>query len=141
MSYYLDKLLFEDENAFRGIVYFLEGNDAIKIGYTTHLGKRLADLNTSSPFPITLCEYARADKQVERELHKLLASERLNGEWFKASDKVWDMIELVSAFLEMEFSDEVELGVDGRDSHILTVEELREIVARPYYWDEPHDAA
>lgn len=118
----------------RGIVYFAEGGDGIKIGYTTDLGKRLADLRTAAASNITVAEYARAGKDVERELHRLLASEHIAREWFRDTDKTVDLMYLISDFLD-KFDDDID-GMDGRDCHILTVEELRDIVARPYWWSE-----
>ncbi len=59
-------------------------------------------------------------------------SERIKGEWFRQSDKTMDLIYLISDFLET-FDDNDE-DQDGRDVHELTVEELHDIMARPYYW-------
>jgi hypothetical protein len=130
----LDQIYAADENAPRGIVYFLEcgGDDAVKVGYTTHLWKRIGDLRTSSAKPLTLMDYVRADKRVEKALHLALKSERLTGEWFKASDKTLDLLYMVSDFIET-FDDNDE-DTDGRDAHVLTLDELQEVMARPYHW-------
>lgn len=116
----------------RGIIYFIQANDTVKVGYTTHLYKRLADLNTSSPVKLTLMDYVRGAKNVEAALHRELASERLSGEWFKATDKTMDLLDLISDFVET--FDDNDDDTDGRDLHVLTVEELRAVIARPYYW-------
>lgn len=130
----LEEIYETDPAAPRGIVYFIESAGRVKIGYTTHLGKRLADLNTSSPTKLTVMDYARADKAVERMLHAELASERVVGEWFRLSDKTQDLLFLISDFLET--FDDNEEDTDGRDRHILTVDEVRDIIARPYHWVE-----
>jgi len=113
-------------------VYFIEGDSAVKIGYSTDMYKRLADLRTGSKEPMVLIDYAMAGREVERELHRILASERLSGEWFKTTDKTMDLIWLISDFLET-FDDNDE-DIDGRDTHVLTLEELADIQARPYWW-------
>jgi hypothetical protein len=133
MSRALEYLLYDDPNEFRGVVYFIEGSSSIKVGFTTALGKRLADLRTGSAESLSLMDYARAGKDVEAELHKILASERLSGEWFAFTDKTEDLIYLISDFLET-FDDEDDRLLDGRDTHILTVDELRHLVANPYFW-------
>lgn len=114
------------------VVYFLEAPGAFKIGFSTHLYKRLADLRTSSAVKITLYDYVLGDRRLEKELHRILASERMSGEWFADSDKTVDLISLISDYLETFDDDENDL--DGRDVHVLTVEELHDIMARPYYW-------
>jgi len=122
-----------DENAHRGIVYFITADDdTVKVGYTTHLGKRFADLKTGSSKAMAIMDYVRADKRVEAAIHKELQSERLSGEWFKETDKTLDLLYLISDFVET-FDDNDE-DTDGRDAHIFTVEELHDIIARPYFW-------
>lgn len=116
----------------QAIVYFITGGDAVKIGYSTTVYKRLGDLQSASSEPLTLADYALGTRRLEKELHKLLASERIKGEWFRQSDKTMDLIYLISDFLEL-FDDDDE-DRDGRDVHELTVEELHDIMARPYYW-------
>jgi hypothetical protein len=124
----------DDPITHRGIVYFIGSGDAIKIGYSTDLQKRIADLKTGAAADIELLDYARAGRDVERELHSILASERIRGEWFKASDKTEDIMDLISDFLDDEFSDEDDRCLDGRDAHILMVAELRRVAANPYFW-------
>lgn len=134
MTRALADLLDDDPDGFRGIVYFIEDAEtSIKVGFTTDLGKRLADLRTASAGSLSIMDYARAGKDVEAEIHKLLASERLNGEWFNYTDKTVDLIYLISDFLDT-FDDEDDRCLDGRDSHILTIDELRHLVANPYFW-------
>lgn len=133
MTRALADLLDDDPDEFRGIVYFIEASSAIKVGFTTDLGKRLADLRTSSAESLSIMDYARAGKEVEAEIHRILASERRSGEWFAATDKTVDLIYLISDFLDT-FDDEDDRCLDGRDSHVLTVEELRHLVANPYFW-------
>lgn len=122
----------DDEPVRREFVYFIESDDAIKIGYSTDMYKRLADLRTGSNGHLSLIDYALAARPIERELHRILASERLTGEWFKATDKTMDLVYLISDFLET--FDDNDGDTDGRDTHILTLEELADIQARPYWW-------
>ena len=70
-----------------GYVYFIaaEGSDRVKIGFTGgQVAKRLADLQTGSPFPLKLIGAIRAESQAtEKKVHLALNSARLVGEWFK----------------------------------------------------------
>jgi hypothetical protein len=126
-----------DDPTHRGVVYFITSGETVKIGYTTHLGKRLGDLKTGSPISMTVMDYVRADKSIEAALQKALQSERLSGEWFTMSDKTQDLLYMVSDFVET-FDDDTE-DLDGRDAHILTMAELLDMMARPYHWAPVND--
>lgn len=80
------------------ILYVIEakGKEMVKIGITNDLGKRLSGLNTSSPFPL-IVKYsfelndAEAEKQ-EKNLHHEFRDTRLNGEWFKKTVFMEEML-------------------------------------------------
>lgn len=121
-----------DTDDHRGVVYFAVSGDAIKVGYTTDVAKRIADLRTGSAKNIEMLDYVRAGRDVEIEIHRLLSDHRLRGEWFKY-DEAEELMDLISDFIDT-FDDEDDRCLDGRDSHILTVEELLHLVANPYFW-------
>lgn len=124
-----------DQPDFKGMVYFIASTDRVKIGYTTHLGKRLADLNTGSPVELFVMDYVRANKRVEAALHDELSSQRVVGEWFELSDRTQDLLFAVSDFVET--FDDNDNDLDGRDQHVLTEDELRRIIEKPYFWAPP----
>lgn len=59
-----------------------EGTPAVKIGVTTDLRKRLKDLQTGSPIPLTLLWKTPGTRGLEAEVHTFLDPYRTHGEWF-----------------------------------------------------------
>lgn len=65
------------------LVYFIrENSGAVKIGCTNQIKHRLAGLQHTSPYPLTILALANGYKDLEKEIHKKLNSSRLKGEWF-----------------------------------------------------------
>lgn len=71
-----------------GKIYFIANgeNDLIKIGFTSDIGKRFADLKTGSPVSLTLIDCVPALKSTERWIHAFLKDQRSYGEWFEEDD-------------------------------------------------------
>lgn len=69
-------------------VYVLRSGPYFKIGRTTDISKRIAQLKIQLPFEVELFKVINTNysNQVERDLHKLYAHARVNGEWFQLSD-------------------------------------------------------
>lgn len=69
------------------IVYFVKHRNLspIKIGYTNDLTSRLNAFNNVAPYGIDVIGTIETDKpeRLEKQLHELLKSFRLNGEWFE----------------------------------------------------------
>lgn len=66
-----------------GWLYVIRSGDAIKIGFTSACPhKRTKALQTGSPTPLRLIGIKWATKAEEREMHRLLAAYRVQGEWF-----------------------------------------------------------
>lgn len=64
----------------QGVVYFIRSGTAVKIGKTLNLAQRLKDINAPETEVLaTEPGYTRR----ERELHRVFARHRLNGEWFR----------------------------------------------------------
>lgn len=70
------------------VVYFVRSANAIKIGVTTDLGKRIASIQTSTPYPVELIAAIPGDKALESELHATFANHRTSGEWFRLSPDI-----------------------------------------------------
>lgn len=69
------------------LVYFISfgSYDAIKIGYTDNLAKRLPDLQTGNPYELVVIATMSGTQKEEFELHDRFAGLRIrpNGEWFR----------------------------------------------------------
>jgi len=69
----------------RNHVYVVQGKDAVKLGVTSDLDGRLAQLQTGSPHRLDMVYSTRVAGDayaVEAEAHAMLARHRLSGEWF-----------------------------------------------------------
>ncbi len=77
------------------VTYFIEaiGTSRIKIGKTNHVPRRLATLQTGSPFRLAI----RATTSIpERELHRRFRRDRVSGEWFTFTDEIAALIEEIN---------------------------------------------
>lgn len=119
---------------FRGKVYVILDKAAkmVKIGFTTDLPKRFADIRTGSSAELKLLHHFRAGRDVELAIHRHLASERVRGEWFRLSDKTHSLLDEVFDFLAVETDDE--------DRHILTITEVAKIIADPTFGMDEEEA-
>ncbi len=68
-------------------VYVIRAKEGMcKIGIAVDPNERVKALSTGSPFPLSVVEIFRVEaslaRSIERVAHHLLASKRLNGEWF-----------------------------------------------------------
>lgn len=65
------------------VVYFIgNGGRAIKIGTSTEVGDRFRALQSASADKLEFLGCVAASGKHEREIHKMLANFRLEGEWF-----------------------------------------------------------
>ena len=77
------------------VTYFIEaiGTGRIKIGKTNDVPRRLATLQTGSPFRLAI----RATTSIpERELHRRFRRNRVSGEWFTFTDEIAALIEEIN---------------------------------------------
>lgn len=72
-------LLFND-----GYIYFVQMGlvGPIKIGYTRNVNKRIASLQTASPYRLILLCVMPGTEDYEKDIHEGLDEIRLEGEWF-----------------------------------------------------------
>lgn len=80
----------------------------IKIGCASDPVARLAQLQTASPYPLSLIGYVPGGEKLERELHQKYAHLRLRGEWFDCTVELEQ--ELIDMVLDYEDSIEGELA-------------------------------
>ena len=70
-------------------VYFISDGKNVKIGFTkSSVFKRVKQLSTGSATKLYVLGYIRGTKALEKELHIKFGNERLNLEWFKATDEL-----------------------------------------------------
>lgn len=74
-------------DAASSVVYFAQCGvgGPIKIGRTCDIARRLAELQTASPHPLTLLAATRGATRLERIFHEEFRHARIHGEWFKPS--------------------------------------------------------
>lgn len=74
----------------RGVVYFIEAEatDLVKVGFTTGLPKRMADLRTALPIALRLIAEVKGTRAKEFEIHRDLAPHRIRGEWFSKAPTI-----------------------------------------------------
>jgi len=77
-------------------IYFVQSIDGgpVKIGYTTQLPKRLADLRSMNPRFLVLLASMPGTEDDERRLHERFSTTRLHGEWFKSTT---DLVALIAS--------------------------------------------
>lgn len=84
----------------RSSVYIVERakDGAVKIGWTSDIIRRLAELRKDNVDEISLIGSAPADKPIELALHAHFADHRLDGEWFwiSANDAFRELVKRVS---------------------------------------------
>lgn len=114
-------------------VYFIEAeNGWIKIGYTKSIRERFLALRLGSPIPLQMLRAFECDgnhKQIEKKWHKLFASKRQHGEWFRLNERdkerilssaEWpdiDISELNTNVLSCEYCEKHFQGLKGLNSH------------------------
>jgi hypothetical protein len=69
----------------RGFIYFLWAGDAIKVGYSTNPFGRVSTLMTGVSAPMRMLFTVPGTVGDEKRLHRRLRSQRVRGEWFRAS--------------------------------------------------------
>jgi hypothetical protein len=78
-----------------GYIYFaqMENTGPIKIGISNDPNKRMATLNTSSPYPINLIYFTPGCEEDEKSIHWQFRDFLIRNEWFHPDKKIFRMIE------------------------------------------------
>jgi transcriptional regulator of acetoin/glycerol metabolism len=77
------------------MIYFIQaGNDGpIKIGWTTNgIKERLANLQTSSPYPLKLLGVMEGELKDELQLHRMFSEYLVTGEWYSSNKDLLNFI-------------------------------------------------
>ncbi len=84
----------------KSVVYFVQSDTGpIKIGVTSALKLRLAELQTGCPYALTLLLAIPGDQKVERRLHGFFSESRTKGEWFRPDEL---LMKFIAARLERQ---------------------------------------
>lgn len=74
-------------------VYFAVAYDRVKIGKADNVARRLREIGTSCPFPLSLVLVLEpGTMKVERYFHRLFRASRAHGEWFYMSEELVEFI-------------------------------------------------
>ncbi len=75
-------------------IYFVlcKEAQAVKIGVTNDVKKRLDSLQTANPFNLELLKFIEGNRSREQEIHKKFEHLKRNGEWFSYSQELREFI-------------------------------------------------
>lgn len=73
-------------------IIYSHQNKAVKIGYASDLASRISTIQISTPEELSLLFAFQGGREIEKELHQLLAKYRLRGEWFDFTSEVFQML-------------------------------------------------
>lgn len=75
----------------QSFIYFARAGSKVKIGISKNPNQRLCGIKTGSSSKVRIYYVTPGDLQKERDLHRLFAEYRVNGEWFifAASIREW----------------------------------------------------
>ncbi|TDR90352.1 GIY-YIG nuclease family protein [Enterovirga rhinocerotis] len=76
-----------------GKVYVVASGEHIKIGFASDPGRRLASLQTASPFKLVTVAIFAGSTLDERALHRRFAGQQAVGEWFRREGELAAWIE------------------------------------------------
>lgn len=82
----------EVDRYLRGQIYFVDGGDLIKIGFTTNMDRRMKALQAHSPCRLRIILVVQGSRIREAALHEKFAHLRMHGEWFKADLELHNFI-------------------------------------------------
>jgi hypothetical protein len=78
-----------------GWVYFIQGGDRVKVGWSRDVPRRLAQLQTASSEALKLLGTLPGTRERERAIHRMLAAIHVRGEWFHAEPGLLAMVPML----------------------------------------------
>ena len=76
-----------------GYVYFMDGGDTVKIGFSRSLEARFKKMKTDLPSGLQLLHIEPGTFRTKKVLHRHFAELRVRGEWFRKTDDLMAYIE------------------------------------------------
>lgn len=127
-----------------GNVYFIRSGELVKIGYTTDVIARLAQLQTGSANELhLLAVIERAAPSLERLLHSFFAETRVRGEWFSFTGTLARLVKHIQLGAQPKSTEDVamyagfatKLKPDPRDGKVFA-EVRTAALSHPEKWAE-----
>lgn len=88
----------------KAYIYAIQCNKFVKIGQSVDVQKRLAGLQTSNPYPLSLLGAVKAPSDLEFAIHKYLESFRERLEWFRMTKRVMRVVNLIAEKKDVELA-------------------------------------
>jgi hypothetical protein len=82
-------------------LYFVQTDCAeghIKIGVGANVIYRIAQMQTGCPYTLKLLKIVRNASHFEKALHAEFAADNLHGEWFRKTDRLLQVIDVLEGF-------------------------------------------
>lgn len=76
----------------QGNIYFVRGDDKVKIGFSKDVESRIKDLQASSPLELSLLLTIKGTTKTENELHDRFDKYRIRGEWFRYEGELEEFV-------------------------------------------------
>jgi hypothetical protein len=83
-----------------GLVYFIDGGDWVKIGFTRSERARIKKMSTDAPVELKFLHAEPGTFKQEKLFHREFADLRTRGEWFRKDDRLLAFIKQRKAILE-----------------------------------------
>jgi hypothetical protein len=80
-----------------GWVYFMTSGDAVKIGFSTDVDKRLNAVRSHTKKDVAVIGKVHGTRGLEQKFHKQFAHLAIGGEWFRPDPEMLHEIKLVLA--------------------------------------------
>lgn len=77
----------------KGFIYFAEGGEFIKIGFTLQIDERMHALRVACPFDLRLLHSEFGTRDIEQRLHRRFKKSHVRGEWFRNCERIVTYIE------------------------------------------------
>ena len=74
------------------MIYFIQQENYIKIGFTTNPIRRVNTIQVSLPIKLNVLLIIDGDVKLEKEIHNLFSTIRTRGEWFLFDSSIEDYI-------------------------------------------------
>jgi hypothetical protein len=77
-----------------GVVYFIQCNEFVKIGFAADPVSRMCQMQIGNPYTLKLLKVIQSitPEQLEQEIHGRIEPYRVRGEWFKLPQDVLDAL-------------------------------------------------
>jgi hypothetical protein len=87
------QIVYDPDPPRQGWVYFIEAGGYIKIGFTGSVPSRLAQIETATPFVLTLLRQEPGTLETEMAFHKRFGALHVKGEWFRFEGELREYLE------------------------------------------------